>query len=491
MPIAAPSAPAVDVARVLLVEDTAALARTYIGYLRDDPYQISHADTLAAARRLLAEQSFDVVLLDLHLPDGNGMDLLKAQSATEDSPPILVITAQGSIGAAVEAMRVGAADFLVKPFGADRLSGALGAAVEKLRFSQAIKAERAGAAPIPPIPGGASASKDEFHGFIGSSLAMQASYRAIERAAKSNATVFITGESGSGKEVAAHAVHAESPRTQKPFIAINCAAIPGELMESEIFGHMRGSFTGAVSDKMGAAKAASGGTLFLDEICEMSPHLQTKLLRFIQTGTFNPVGSTKLETVDVRFICATNRDPLDEIAAGRFREDLYYRLHVIPVALPPLRDRGDDVLRIARELMVRYAAEEGKDFASFAPDACDALTAYDWPGNVRQLQNVLRNAVVLNDGVELTADMLPPPVTPAPGGAKAPARPRPGSAPAEATANDLTALSQAIRPLAEIEREAIEQAVKLCGGDVRKAAVFLGVSAATIYRKQKTWREED
>jgi len=269
-------------------------------------------------------------------------------------------------------------------------------------------------------------------------------------------------------------------------------------MESEIFGHIKGAFTGATSDKLGAAKLADGGTLFLDEICEMSPHLQTKLLRFIQTGTFNPVGRPSPEQVDVRFICATNRDPLEEVAAGRFREDLYYRLHVVPIHLPPLRARGDDMLLIGQKLLQQYAEEEGKSFVGFSDDAKEAIRAYQWPGNVRQLQNILRNGVVLGEGPELTAVMLRAPVGLAGRADSDPTPSQPSRAPVrvsdkpQVTPNpsDLNALAEAIRPMHEVERDAIESAVDLCAGDVRKAAVFLNLSPATIYRKQKQWRAE-
>ena len=329
---------------------------------------------------------------------------------------------------------------------------------------------------------------------------MQAVYRLIRSASTSNATVFITGESGTGKEVCATAIHETSARVRRKLVPINCAAIPGDLMESEIFGHVKGAFTGATSDKIGAAQLADGGTLFLDEICEMSPHLQTKLLRFIQTGTFNPVGRAEAVTVDTRFICATNRDPLEEVVAGRFREDLYYRLHVIPITMPSLRDRDEDVVRIAQGFLREYAAEEGKQLDSFSDGAREALLSYAWPGNVRQLQNIIRHAVVFGEGTEVTAAMLRAPVGHANGVQAAPrvqsrpamespmqvARPGPASPP---DPGDLNALAAAIRPLEDVEREAIENAVSLCAGDVRKAAVFLGVSPATIYRKQKSWRE--
>ena len=500
-------------ARVLLVEDTPALARTYLGFMRDEPYSVEHVETGGAAKETLSAGGIDLVLLDLRLPDISGQEVLGWIRDQGMTIPVIVITAQGSVGVAVDAMRAGAADFLMKPFAEDRLLVSIRNHLDQSRFLKAAEAEAVVAphsAPTPepstpieqpkskPVPQAAYNEAEEgFSGFIGSSVPMRAVYRLINSAAKSNATVFVTGESGTGKEVCSQAIHDNSARAKKKFVAINCAAIPGELMESEIFGHIKGAFTGATGDKQGAARVADGGTLFLDEICEMSLHLQTKLLRFIQTGTFNPVGKPTPETVDVRFICATNRDPLTEVAEGRFREDLYYRLHVVPIHLPPLRARGDDMLLIGKRLLLQYAGEEGKNFTGFSEDAAEAIRAYNWPGNVRQLQNILRNGVVLGDGPELTAAMLRAPVglagTSSQGGTPAPAarsvRSPQNNDPAPKP-SDLNALAEAIRPMHEVEREAIERAVRLCAGDVRKAAVFLNLSPATIYRKQKQWRAE-
>lgn len=314
-------------------------------------------------------------------------------------------------------------------------------------------------------------------GFIGTSTAMQVVYRMIGQAAASKATVFITGESGTGKEVCASAIHRLGLRASKPFVALNCAAIPRDLIESEVFGHVKGAFTGATSDREGAALRADGGTLFLDEICEMDLGLQGKLLRFLQTGEFNRVGGSKTEKVDVRIIAATNRDPLAEVEAGRFREDLYYRLHVIPVMLPALRERGRDVLELSRHFLKIYAAEEHKGFSGFAPEVEQMLQSYDWPGNVRQLQNIIRNIVVLHDGERVLPDMVPSPV----GGRWA----RPQGFRRSAPAGNTTA----IRPLAEVEREAIEDAVRLCDGNIPKAAVLLGISPSTLYRKRMSWAD--
>jgi two-component system repressor protein LuxO len=450
---------------LLLVEDTRSLAALYREYLRDEGFAIRHAPTLAEARAILADGPPDAVLLDLRLPDGDGLSLLAEIRARPNPPPVVVMTAHGSVATAVDAMRAGASDFLAKPFAAERLVVTLANVMERAALRREVATLSAGA----PRAG--------FAGFIGAAPAMQAVYRIIENAAGSRATVFVTGESGTGKELAAEAVHALSPRREGPFVALNCAAIPRDLIESEIFGHVRGAFTGAVADRPGAARAADGGTLFLDELCEMDLALQGKLLRFIQTGTFVPVGATRPFATDVRFVCATNRDPLEEVRAGRFREDLYYRLHVVPVQMPPLRDRGEDVALLAQAFLVRSAAEEGKRFARFAPDALALLRAHRWPGNVRELENAVRTAVVLHDSEEVTAAMLPMTVHGGAGPAALPAA-APQRAPDPA---------RRIRPLAEVEREAIEEAVRLCGGNIPKAAAFLGVSPSTLYRKREAW----
>jgi two-component system repressor protein LuxO len=450
-------------ARLLLVEDTLSLAALYREYLRDEGYEILHAPTLAKARAALAAEPPDAVLLDLRLPDGDGLALLAEISAGRSPPPVVVMTAHGSVGTAVEAMRAGASDFLVKPFAAERLVVTLANVIERAALRREVASLSSGA----PRRGLA--------GFIGAAPAMQAVYRIIENAAVSRATVFVTGESGTGKELAAEAVHGLSPRRDGPFVALNCAAIPKDLMESEIFGHVRGAFTGALADRPGAARAADGGTLFLDELCEMDLALQGKLLRFIQTGSFVPVGGTKPVGTDVRFVCATNRDPLEEVRAGRFREDLYYRLHVVPVQLPPLRERGEDVVLLAEAFLARCAAEESKRFVRFAPEALALLRAHRWPGNVRELENAIRTAVVLHDGEEVGAAMLPMTVQAA------------GAAPPGGPAGRAADPARRIRPLAELEREAIEEAIRLCAGNIPKAAAFLGVSPSTLYRKREAW----
>ncbi|QWL57035.1 sigma-54-dependent Fis family transcriptional regulator [Aeromonas jandaei] len=458
--------------RVLLVEDTRSLAVVYEQYLRQDGYEVVLADCGQQALEVLLTSPPPVVLLDLELPDMSGMEIL--QQITEQQLPcaVVVITAHGSVDVAVEAMRLGAFDFLTKPFDSKRLCATARNALKHQQLSSLVAHYRE------------NFERQSFFGFIGASMAMQAVYRIIESAAPSKATVFITGESGTGKEVCAEAIHQCSPRREQPFIALNCAAIPHDLMESEIFGHVKGSFTGAQGDRKGAASLADGGTLFLDEICEMDLDLQSKLLRFIQTGTLQRVGSGKLETVDVRFICATNRDPLLEVKAGRFREDLYYRLHVIPLYLPPLRERGEDILLLARSLLQNYAKEENKRFRDFDAAAARVLLDYPWPGNVRELQNVVRNIVVLNDKELVSPDILPPPLN----GVRALAVATTAAQQPAATAAT-PAVGGPIRPLWLVEKEVIEQAIASCDGNIPKAAALLEISPSTIYRKKQGWEE--
>lgn len=402
-----------------------------------------------------------VVSLDL----ASGAEAIEAIRRAGMNGPILAVSRQGSVSAAVSAMRAGADDFAAQPCQPSELARRLFARLPLIEAAEA-----------PLAPETNCVELEGFQNFIGASPAMFAVYQQIKRVAPSKAPVFITGESGTGKEICAEAIHACSGRANAPFIAINCSAIPKELMESEIFGHVKGAFTGAHEDRPGAAELAHGGTLFLDEICEMDFALQAKLLRFAQTGTLRRVGDTKMKQVDVRFVCATNRDPLREIEGGRFREDLYYRLHVLPLELPALRERDGDVMRIARAFLSRFAEEEDRAFQGFTPEAEAMLEAYAWPGNVRELQNIVRRVVVLHDGELVSADMLV----------------LPGIATHEA-ARDTGALpitsSPSIVPFWQEEQRIIEAALKAFNGNAQKAASALEISPSTIYRKLQAWSE--
>jgi len=478
---------------ILLVEDSPSLGAVYCSYLKGQPYNVTHVETGQEALDYLATNVPSAVLLDLQLPDMPGMEILKHVTSHEIPTAVVIITANGSAEIAVESMRHGAFDFISKPFDAKRLIVTVQNVLKQQELNQIVENYKA------------SFSRERYHNFIGHSLAMQTVYRIVDSAAPSKATVFITGESGTGKELCAEAVHLESPRKKNEFIALNCAAIPRDLIESEIFGHVKGAFTGANAERKGAASLADGGTLFLDEICEMDLDLQSKLLRFIQTGEFQKVGSSKAEKVDVRFVCATNRDPLLEVKEGRFREDLYYRLHVIPISLPPLRERDDDVIAISREFLTNYAKEESKPFEKFSPEVENIIRGYNWPGNIRQLQNVVRNIVVLNQGGVITPDMLPPPlnhempdIKPSPRLIFANPDINTSNQPQQASTTDnnsSASLASAnsvyeIKPLWQVEKEAIDQAIELCDGNIPKAAAMLEVSPSTIYRKIQAWKQE-
>ncbi len=457
---------------ILIIEDSQSVAQTCKLQLEPLGHRILLAETGHDALAQLRENIVDCVLLDLTLPDMNGMEILRETRQWPSPPSVVVTTANAAMSVAIEAVKLGAFDYLVKPFAAARLVTTVTNALSNTQLKREVETFRR------------TVENAEFGEFIGRSLPMQRVYRTIQAAASSSASVFITGESGTGKELAAQALHRFSPRASKGFVALNCGAIPSDLLESTIFGHVKGAFTGAVSDQEGAAGRADGGTLFLDELGEMDMGLQTKLLRFIQTSSYERVGEGRTRQADIRFIAATNRDPMEAVRSGKLREDLFYRLFVIPLELPPLRDRGEDILLIARKFLTDFAAEERKSFRSFNPEAEALLLTYPWPGNVRQLQNVIRNAVVLNDGPVLLDTMLSLfAETRAENetvGAQSPAAP-----PA-----DLPVASSGIMKLADMERQYTERAIELCGGNIQLAARRLGISSSTIYRKKQGWDEE-
>lgn len=466
-------------ANILIVEDSHTLALTYREYLRPIGAPITIAETGAEALERIETLTPTVVLLDLKLPDMDGIDILKKLKASNHDARVIVITAHGSVAIAVEAMREGASDFLLKPFTAERITTTVKNALELYRLANLVEKFE-------------GRQNKRFDRFIGDSPAMQAVYSMIEDCSASKASVFIMGPSGTGKELCAESIHQHSPRKSKKFVALNCAAIPENLIESEIFGHKKGAFTGATSDRDGAAVSADGGTLFLDEICEMPLDLQAKLLRFIQTGQVVPVGSNTPIPVNVRFVCATNRIPWEEVGAGRFREDLYYRLHVIPIHLPPLRDRGHDVIKIAEHLLEAHSKEENKGFSGISKDAKARILAHTWPGNVRELGNVIQSAVVLNEGPELTHEMLERLMGHSPRATSTtPEYGPPATSPNLAVKEPAPEISNSeIEPLATTERRVIERAIALCDGKVRRAAKQLEVNPSTLYRKLKEWSAE-
>ncbi len=453
---------------ILLVEDSPSQAAVYSAYLGDAPHDLLVVSSGEEALMSVSEGRIpDLILLDLGLPGMNGMDLLRRFQEDRLEIPIIIITDNESAHVAAEAMRLGAVDYLAKPFGRSRLQITVQNALERHRLQALVRSYRR------------SLDTGQFHGMVGQSPGMQGIFETIRSVGPTDAAVFITGESGTGKELCARAVHAESPRREKPFVPLNCAAIPKHLMESEIFGHEKGAFTGATRSRNGAATLADGGSLFLDEICDMDLELQAKLLRFIQAGTFQPVGGEPRHA-NIRFIAATNKDPEHEIAAGRFREDLYYRLHVVPLQLPPLRLRHDDALSIARQILEQTSVEYNKRFRSFNERAEALFSTYAWPGNVRELENVIRNIVALNSGEVVTADMLPAKM-----GQRA--ADDPGDHNSCFNRERVGLQQRDIEPLAVVERKHIEKAIAACKGSIARAAGLLGVNPSTLYRKRSAW----
>ncbi|EGQ9938855.1 sigma-54-dependent transcriptional regulator [Vibrio vulnificus] len=493
-------------AKVLLVEDSTSLAILYKQYVKDEPYDIFHVETGRDAIQFIERNTPQLVILDLKLPDMSGEDVLDWINQNDVPTAVIIATAHGSVDIAVSLMNKGAEDFLEKPIKADRLKTSIAVHLKRAKLEHLVENIQS------------RFDRPRYHGFIGACLPMQAVYKTIDSVAPTSASVFINGESGTGKEVCAEAIHKQSLRKDQPFIAINCGAIPRDLMESEIFGHLKGAFTGATTDRKGAAMLANGGTLFLDELCEMELEMQKKLLRFLQTGTFTPLGGSKEIKVDVRIICATNRDPLKEVEEGRFREDLYYRVHVVPIEMPPLRERGNDIVELANHFLKTYAKEDGKKFNSISKEAQSILKKYNWPGNVRQLQNIIRNIVVLNDDNQLNMEHLPAQLTTKPQTVKEPAKfsapPQPVQAVIQEMRNGHEALNHhsletqtskanplahnafhhsdgSIRPMWQIEREAIQNAIAFCDGNVISAAVMLELSPSTVYRKKQAWEAEE
>ncbi len=386
--------------------------------------------------------------------------------AYDDNLPVIVLSRSKSLENAVGAMRAGAHDFLTFPVDGEKLRHSVGNAVRMYDLTKRIF--------LLESQMGWRGGLDDI---VGHSAQMQEIFTMITMVAKSNATVLITGESGTGKELVAQAIHRHSGRSNKVFLDINCGAIPRELLESELFGHERGAYTGADRRYIGSCERADGGTLFLDEISEMDPLLQVKLLRFLQERSFTRIGGHEPIAVDVRIVAATNRDIQAEVKEGRFREDLYYRLNVVPIPIPPLRERREDIPLLAKHFLEKYSARNEKIFLDFAPQALEALTAYDWPGNVRELENVIERVVVLNNDSRVKPAHLPKNLQEQRGkGAAAPLEP--SMAPLD---------GQKVIPLELVEKYAIEAALKRCLGNVSEAARKLKIGQATLYRKIKQY----
>lgn len=444
---------------ILVIEDTPSLQRVYQAVLRTGGFTVAIEDTGERGMRTFRELRPPVVLLDLKLPDGDGLKILARMLEIQPLTRVIVITADNSIGKAVKAMQAGACEFLVKPVDESRLLGAV-----RNAFAYAVSNGDRHEAP-------------RTVDFIGTSQVMRKVHEGVAAAARSMAPVFITGESGAGKELCAMALHRASGRAQGPFIAVDCGAIPSNLLDSEMFGHLQGAFVGALADKPGAIAAAHGGTLFLDEICEMDPGLQVKMLRFLETAMIQPLGAIRSRKADVRIICATSHDPFEAMRKGSLREDLYYRLHVVSIHMPPLRARGGDVIEIAETALRRLSEEEGRSFNGLTPEVADLFQHLPWPGNVRQLLNVLRHVVVMNDGPLVTLTMLPAGLH----------RPDETAGPGHASIAPSALGGLVGKPLAEIERLVIEETIAREGGSVPRAARVLDVSPSTLYRKREAW----
>ncbi|MHB8078887.1 MAG: sigma-54-dependent transcriptional regulator [Candidatus Krumholzibacteriia bacterium] len=444
--------------RILIVDDEPALRRLLAVALRADGHEIAEAGTVAQARAALAARQFDLVITDQKLPDGDGLGLLAACREADATAPVIFITAYATVDLAVRAMRQGAFDVLPKPFEPDAVRVAVKRACERstlLRENESLR--------------GAMRRLDPFTRLVGDSPPMQALREVIARVAPTAATVLITGETGTGKELVARAIHAASPRADRPFVAINCGAFTDTLLESELFGHERGAFTGADRARQGVFEAAHGGTLFLDEAGEMSPPLQAKLLRVLMDGEIVRIGSTTARRVDVRILVATHRDLGQRVQEGLFREDLYYRLAVVPIAVAPLRERAGDLPALITELLAQVAGELKVPPRRLCPAAVARLAGYPFPGNVRELRNLLERASILARGEEICPDDIP--VL-----AGADARPRDWTA---AVPTDL-----ALRPaLEELERALITRALAAADGVQAEAARRLGISRSDLNYK--------
>jgi DNA-binding NtrC family response regulator len=476
---------------ILIVDDDPVQRRLLESMVRRFGYEPLTVDGGDAALAALSGGRIDCVVLDLVMPDLDGLGVLAKMRESGLTQPVIVQTAHGGIDTVVSAMRAGAADFVVKPVGAERLQvslrNALAAGALESEF-QRLKRSRSGTL--------------TFRDIVTRSARMQAVLRTAEKAATSLIPVLIEGESGVGKELIARAIHGAGERRAKPFVAVNCGAIPENLVESTLFGHEKGAFTGATERHLGKFVEASGGTLFLDEVGELPAAAQVKLLRALQEGEVDPVGARKAVKVDVRVISATNRDLIADVKSGRFREDLFYRLHVFPIAVPPLRERPEDIAELVRHFLIRFAAEEGKRIRAVSADALGVLRAHRWPGNVRQLENAMFRAVVLAEADEIGIGEFPQiaaqrPAAPPPADQTA-REPVPAlvleppgaatTAPSHAgpLGPDILSLLDAlgdVRPLDEIEADVIRFAIAHYRGQMSEVARRLRIGRSTLYRK--------
>jgi len=440
--------------RILVVDDEESMREFLTVVLRQEAYAVRAVGSGKEALEALAQDACALLITDLRMPEMTGLELVAIARKKYPQLSVVVITAFASLESAIEALRLGASDYIMKPFQVDEIKLVVAKALEQIdlrRENQSLR-EQLG--------------RDlENLRIIGDSPQMQRIMELVKRVGPSDATILITGESGTGKELIAQALHANSLRRDAPFVTINCGALPDTLLESELFGHMKGSFTGAVRDKEGLFKVASKGTLFLDEIAEMSPALQVKLLRALQEREILPIGATRPIRVDVRVIAATNADIEKKQKTGEFRPDLYYRLAVIPVHLAPLRERGEDIPTLVSYFMERACQRNGLTLKRVSPEAMRLLVAYPWPGNVRELENTIERTAILTD-----SEMIPPDTLP-------------GKIRASESSSFRWQVSDASMTLEELEKDYVLQVLKETGWQKKRASEILGVDPSTIYRK--------
>lgn len=473
--------------KVLIIEDDSVVRSLLNEIFLRRKCSVAAAKKLVEAEALLAKESFDLILLDIRLPDGDGEKFLEQLAMLPERPLVIVMTGYGTIESAVGCMRAGAFDYVMKPFSPSQIDVILRKAQA---YQQMLQVNRLLSDP----------SEDSDGTLIGRSPAMVRLRQLTERVAPTDATVFIAGESGTGKEMMAREIYRRSPRRQQPFIKVNCAAISENLIESEFFGHERGAFTGATERREGRFELANHGTLLLDEVSEIPPNLQAKLLRVLQEREFERVGGNRTIKVNVRILATSNRDLLRNVEQGNFRQDLYYRLNVFPVVVPPLRERPEDILPLAEHFLQRYVRKHGIKLAGFSESARQAMLGYRWPGNVRELQNTIERSVILSPhGRSVSAAALGLPPSPAyqteldwsaglsvsPGGRDGAEEP-----PAEEAAPiPLTARDGSVLSIAELEKQAIRNALHQTGGNRTQAATLLGISIRTLRNKLQEYRD--
>jgi two-component system response regulator HydG len=446
---------------ILVVDDEPGQRAMLRAVLSAEGYQVAEAEDGAAAVADVEAHFYDLILMDVRMAQLDGMAALKAIKGRSPAIPVVLMTAYGTVRDAVEAMKAGADDYLTKPLDVDELKLTVARGLRHAALEEENARLRA-------LVG----HDVDVGAIVGTSAPMRRVFEAIALVAPTEATVLILGESGTGKELVAQAIHANSPRRAGPFITVNCAALPETLLESELFGHERGAFTGATERRLGRFELAHGGTIFLDEIGELTPAAQTKLLRVLQSQEFERLGGSKTLKVDVRVIAATNKDLDAAVRAGQFREDLLYRLRVFPLTVPPLRERRDDIPLLAEHFLKRYAERHRRRLRGLTPRALDLLMRYDWPGNVRELEHAIERAVILARGEHLTPEEWPPTIRAA------------GQAEDSACHQPPVPVGLTLK---EVERELIRKTLERTGGNRTKAAEVLGISRATLHNKLKEY----